>query len=109
MNKIYFLLLLLVAPRGRKGTEGQSKEGGVGWGTTEREGVFVCEGQKGGRAWKIPEQSGWYGGGGRSACVITREDSGLVSLQAASSRCGSNRASSDLVFVLCLYYVCIVQ
>ena len=30
------------------------------------------------------------GGGGGSAHVITREDNRLVSLQAASSRCGGN-------------------
>ena len=33
--------------------------------------------------------------------MITRVENGLVSLQAASSRCGGNRASSDLLFVLC--------
>ena len=44
------------------------------------------------------------GGGGRSARVITREENRLVSLQAESSRCGGNRASSDLLFVFfCLY------
>ena len=31
--------------------------------------------------------------------MITREENGRVSLQVASSRCGGNRASSDLVFV----------
>ena len=45
-----------MAPTGGKGAGGQGKEGGVG--STEREGVFVCDGQKGGRAWEIPEQSG---------------------------------------------------
>ena len=49
---------------------------GWGEGAAEREGVFVCDGQKGWRGWKIPEQSG--GVGWRSAHVITREDSGLV-------------------------------
>ena len=43
--------------------------------------MIVNDGQKGRRVWKIPEQSGWYGGGGArgSARVITREDNGPVS------------------------------
>ena len=61
---------------------GQGKEG-VG-GLQNFEGVSICDGQKGGRAWKILEQ---------------REDNGVVSLQAASSRCGGNRASSDFLFI----------
>ena len=32
--------------------------GGEGGGSAQREGVFVCDGQKGGRAWEVPEQSG---------------------------------------------------
>ena len=58
----------------------------VGWGGLQkgRGHLIVNDGQKGRRVWKIPEQSGWYGGGGArgSARVITREDNGLVSLQA---------------------------
>ena len=46
---------------------------------------------------------GMVGGGGvgwRSVRVVTRQDNGLVSLQATSrSRCGGNRASSDFLFV----------
>ena len=43
------------------------------------------------------------GGGGRSACVITREDKGLVSLQAADV------AATEQAVTFCLYSVCIVQ
>ena len=32
--------------------------GGWGGGAVEKEGVFVCDEQKGWRGWKIPEQSG---------------------------------------------------
>ena len=42
------------------------------------------------------------GGGGRSACVITREDKGLVSLQAADV------AATEQAVTFCLYSVCIV-
>ena len=49
--------------------------GGGGGGSAEREGVFVCDGQNG------------------SSRVITKEDNRQVSLQAAGSRCGGNRAS----------------
>ena len=74
-----------------------------GWdGSAEGRGcLIVSGGQKGGKVWTIPEQRRWYGGGGggRSAHVITREDNRLVSLQAASSRCGGNWASSDFLFV----------
>ena len=48
--------------QGKEGGGGGSKArrvcGGMGGGAAEREGVFVCDGQKGGRGWKIPEQSG---------------------------------------------------
>ena len=43
----------------------QDTEGGMG--SAERRGyLIVSDGQKGGTAWTIPEQSGWYrdGGGG---------------------------------------------
>ena len=40
-------------------------------------------------------------GGGRSACVIMKEDNGLVSLQAASSRGGGNRANKK-GFLFCV-------
>ena len=51
--------------------------------SAKRKGVFIYDGQKGRRAWTIPEQSGWYGGveGGG----VTREENGLVSLHAAST------------------------
>ena len=73
------------------GTEIQEGGGGkskqvvvvVVGGSAEREGVFVCDGQNG------------------SARVITREDNGLVSLQAAGSRCAATEQASDLQFVLC--------
>ena len=43
----------------------------VGWGGLQkgRGHLIVNDGQKGRRVWKIPEQSGWYGGagGGKSA------------------------------------------
>ena len=104
-----------MAPRGRKGWAGgggggggQGKEGGVG--SSEREGVFVMDKMAGERERFQRRVDGMVGvglggGGGevRSACVITREENGRVSLQVASSRCGSNAASSDLVFVFCLY------
>ena len=54
-----------MAPRGRKGggEQGQSTEGGLG--SAEGRGcLIVSGGQKGGRAWTIPEQRRWYGGGG---------------------------------------------
>ena len=36
--------------------------------------LIVSDGQKGGRAWKIPEQGGWYGGGrGREGCTCDNE------------------------------------
>ena len=76
-----------MAPRYRKGGRGvgewegggQGKAGGCGGGggggvSAEREGVFVCDGQNG------------------SSRVITKEDNRQVSLQAAGSRCGGNRA-----------------
>ena len=48
--------------KARRVGEGGARQGGCvgGWegGAAEREGVFVCDGQKGGRGWKIPEQSG---------------------------------------------------
>ena len=64
-----------MAPRGRK--EGGGKQGKGGGGGVCRKGrdyLIVSDGQKGWRAWTISEQSEWYGGRGRSACVITRED-----------------------------------
>lgn len=42
--------------------------------------------------------------GAGGAGVITRED-GLISLQVASSRCSSKRASSDICFYLDSVYV----
>ena len=81
-----------------KGGGGGKARRGVG--SAQREGhLTVSDGQKGGRAWKIPGMVG--GEGGRSAHVIRREDNGLVSLQVVSSICGGNQASSDLLFVLC--------
>ena len=84
------------------GTEKQEVEmwgGGGGGGSGRQEGwvggyLNLSDGQKGGRAWTIPEWMVWWGngggggggGGGRSARVITREDNGLVSLQTVSSR-----------------------
>ena len=63
------------------GTEKQ--EGGEGgmarrveWGGLQkgRGHLIVSDGQKGGRAWKIPEQGGWYGGGrGRKRCTCDNE------------------------------------
>ena len=55
---------------GSGGVGGQDTEGGMG--SAEGRGyLIVSDGQKGGRAWKIPEQNGWYGegggGGGQSA------------------------------------------
>ena len=44
------------------GEGGQGKEG-RGSLQNSRGYLIVSNGQKGGRAWKIPEQSGWYGGG----------------------------------------------
>ena len=50
------------------GTEGQEGDGwwgqgGGGGGLQKGMGSkVVCDGQKGRRMWKIPEQSGWYGG-----------------------------------------------
>ena len=88
-------------------TDGQDTEGGMG--PAEGRGYLtVNDGQKGGRAWTVPEQSGWCDGGGggrekgRSACVITREDKGLVSLQAADV------AATEQAVTFCLYSVCIV-
>ena len=41
------------------GGGGQGKEGWVGGGSAEREGVFVSDGQKDRRVWTIPEQHQW--------------------------------------------------
>ena len=78
-----------------EGRQWTGPSGGGGGGEGEE---CTCDSE--GRQWTGP--SGGRGGeGGRSVRVIAREDSGLVSLQAASSRYGGNRASSD--FLLALY------
>ena len=74
----------------------------------EVEGVFWCVMDRTGECEKFQSRvDGMVGGGGgaESACVITREDNGLVSLQVASSCCGGNRARSDLLFVHSLPFV----
>ena len=76
---------------GGGGTGGNAKRRG---GSAKREGVFICDGRKGGRTWTVPEQSegvygGGRGGGGGKECTC---DNG-------GSRRGGNRASSDFLFV----------
>ena len=83
---------------GSGGVGGQDTEGGMG--SAEGRGyLIVSVGQKAGECGQfLSRVDGMVGvgEGGRSAHVITREDNGLVSLQAASS---SNQASSDFLFV----------
>ena len=52
-----------MALRGRKGDKARRV------GSAKREGVIVCDGQKVGRAWTIPEQNGWYSGGKKEGGV----------------------------------------
>ena len=71
------------------GGGGGDTEGGMG--SAEGRGyLIVSDGQKGGRAWTIPEHSGWYGGVGGGGCQSASDEQQMD---------GGNRASSDLLFL----------
>ena len=86
-------------------------EGGEGRGylTAEREGVFVCDGQKGGRACKQiqTEQSGCYGGAGGPREECTCDNDGRLDWSVGCKRRAANAAASEqadiLYFFLYLY------
>ena len=67
------MLLLLVAPRGRKGTGGQGTEGGV-WGLQKgRAYLFVMDKRAGERGQFRSRVNGMVGGGGEEECTCNNE------------------------------------
>ena len=83
------------------GRGGGGKARRVGGGSAEREGSWFVMDRRAGECGKFQSRvNGMAGKGGwrRSACVLTLEENGLVSLQVGSSRCGSYQTSSDSCF-----------
>ena len=94
------------------GTERQERvergggEAKVDGGSAEREGVFVCDGQNGGRAWGIPEQSGWHGvcvGGGGVGVECTCDNVGRQRTGQSASGGQQMRRQPSKQVTLCLY------
>ena len=70
---------------------------GRGWGSADPPVMDKRAGERG----QFQSRVDGMVGGGRSTCVIMKEDNGLVSLQAASSRGGGNRTNKKGLSVLC--------